>query len=366
MMRVSLCTTNGPRSIVFIMIKPFSGRIHLLLAASLLVSHLTPLFGAAVDPVALATTSNAVAVASVFLGSLSEAQRGSVVFAFDDEVQRRKWSNLPTPMYRRSGLRMGDLSAPQRAAALKVLAALLSPSGYEKAMRIVEGDELLRKNSNQSGGPAFGRDEFYISFLGQPSAKDPWMLQFGGHHLALNITIHGALGVMTPSHTAAQPATYTVDGQTVRPLAGEYDKAFTMLNSLDAAQKSSAIIGSRMADLVLGPGHDGKTIQPEGVKVATFSPAQRGLLLDLVGEWTGMMHGAAARQKLAEVKAGLDNTYFAWSGPTAPGSASYYRIQGPTVFIEFAPQNLGGIPTNHIHTMYRDPSNDYGRKPAGK
>jgi hypothetical protein len=40
----------------------------------------------------------------------------------------------------------------------------------------------------------------------------------------------------------------------------------------------------------------------------------------------------------------------------APGSAAYYRVQGPTVVIEYAPQ--GG--TSHIHTVIRDPKNDYG------
>ena len=42
------------------------------------------------------------------------------------------------------------------------------------------------------------------------------------------------------------------------------------------------------------------------------------------------------------------------------------RIQGPKVVIEYAPQGLGGDLTNHIHTMYRDPTNDYGRAVAGK
>ncbi len=41
------------------------------------------------------------------------------------------------------------------------------------------------------------------------------MLQFGGHHLALNITMVGLDGILTPSLTAAQPAKYTVDGKTV-------------------------------------------------------------------------------------------------------------------------------------------------------
>ena len=69
---------------------------------------------------------------------------------------------------------------------------------------------------------------------------------------------------------------------------------------------------------------------------------------------------------MAEIKSGLDDTWFAWSGATthAEGHSgtAYYRIQGPTLVIEYAPQPLGGDPTNHIHTIYRDPTNDYGRK----
>ena len=69
---------------------------------------------------------------------------------------------------------------------------------------------------------------------------------------------------------------------------------------------------------------------------------------------------------MAELKADLDETWFAWSGPTTgtPGSniTAYYRVQGPHVVIEYAPQRLGGDPALHVHTMYRDPTNDYGRK----
>jgi hypothetical protein len=64
------------------------------------------------------------------------------------------------------------------------------------------------------------------------------------------------------------------------------------------------------------------------------------------------------------------DTWFAWSGPTTvtPGKniAAYYRIQGPKLVIEYAPQRLGGDPTMHIHTMYRDPTNDYGRGVTAK
>lgn len=46
---------------------------------------------------------------------------------------------------------------------------------------------------------------------------------------------------------------------------------------------------------------------------------------------------------------------------TGPCCAFYYRIQGPHLVIEYAPQTLGGDPAMHVHTMYRDPTNDYGR-----
>jgi len=125
------------------------------------------------------------------------------------------------------------------------------------------------------------------------------------------------------------------------------------------------ILGAQMRDLVLGPGHDGETIQPEGVKTSTFNDAQRKLLLELVAEWSGIINDAAAASKLNEIKANLGDTWFAWSGPLEAGKG-YFRIQGPTVIIEYAPQRLGGDVTMHIHSMYRDPSNDYGRKHTGK
>lgn len=67
-------------------------------------------------------------------------------------------------------------------------------------------------------GDLFGSDLYYISFLGTPSTTAPWMLQFGGHHLALNITIDGDKGVLTPTLTGAQPAKFTLNGKIVRPL----------------------------------------------------------------------------------------------------------------------------------------------------
>lgn len=319
-------------------------------------------------PLAQTTIFRIVNAANTFLSTLDQKQRQSVLFAFDDEKQRARWSNLPTTMVPRAGLSLKELNAAQRSAALALVSSALSSKGFEKVQQIMEADEVLKTSGGNN--PMFGKDLFYISILGTPSEKAPWMLQFGGHHLALNVTLQGERGVLTPTLTAAQPALYTLNGKTVRPLGQESDKAVSLLNSLDENQQKQAILSFRLADLVLGPGQDGKVIQPEGLKASAMNERQRGMLLDVISEWTSIVRDSSATKRMAEIKADIKDTWFAWSGPTtaAPGSniTAYYRIQGPHLVIEYAPQRLGGDPAMHVHTMYRDPTNDYGRRLAAK
>jgi Protein of unknown function (DUF3500) len=111
--------------------------------------------------------------------------------------------------------------------------------------------------------------------------------------LALSITVASEQGVLTPTLTGAQPALYTIDGKTVRPLGQESDKASALLNALDEKQRKQAILSYRLADLVLGPGQDGKTIQPEGLKASAMNERQRAMLVDLISEWAGIIHESA-------------------------------------------------------------------------
>jgi hypothetical protein len=185
------------------------------------------------------------------------------------------------------------------------------------------------------------------------------MVQFGGHHLAINVTLVGPNNAMTPSLPAAQPATYTLNGQSIRPLGKENDKAFALINALDASQRSRAILNYQVNDLVLGPGNDGKVIQPEGIPASALNLSQQTMLLDLAHEWVGILNNEAATDKMVELKANIASTWFAWSGATTNGGLAYFRIQGPTIVIEYAPQQ-GDL--DHIHTIYRDPTNDYGAK----
>jgi len=313
-------------------------------------------------------TARIVSAANAFLSTLDATHRQKVLFAFNDEKQQANWSNLPTSFVPRGGLSLKELNTAQRSAAMALVSSGLSRRGFEKVQQIMEGDEVLK--TKEGSNPIFGKDLYYISILGKPSEKDPWMLQFGGHHLALNITIAGEHGILTPTLTGAQPALYTLDGKTVRPLGQESDKALALLNALDDAQRKQAILSYKLADLVLGPGQDGKTIEPEGLKASAMNERQRAMLLDLISEWADIIHESAAAARMAELKADIAETWFAWSGPTTatPGTniTAYYRIQGPHLVIEYAPQRLGGDPAMHVHTMYRDPTNDYGRRMTAK
>ena len=287
-----------------------------------------------------ASMTGIVTAAKNFLATLDATQRARVVYDFQDDTQRKRWTNFPaTSGNRRGGLRMGDLKSGQRQAVLAMLAAALSPQGYDKVLQITEGDDVLR---GPFGRSMFGRDEYYVSFLGQPSVTEPWMLQFGGHHLGLNVTLVGERGTLAPTLTGAQPASFTLEGKLIRPLGRELDKAFALVSSLNAQQRERAILGFQIRDLVLGPGRDGVLIQPEGIKGSALTTQQREMLLDLASEWTGILNNTQARTKMDELRNNIAETWFAWSGPVERDRAAYFRIQGPTVHIEYAPQGRGG------------------------
>ena len=358
-------------------------RLSLLLPLGVLVA--TGFAQRAAPPSTAAATPKVVAAANAFLATLSDADRGKVNFDFNSPQKATGWSNLPSGIFQRNGLRLADLTPPQRDAAMATLAAALSKSGYQKVVDIMNGDEVLKNQGGgrtggrpgapagrpgapaaggggrggRGGGVVFGRDEYFIAFIGAPSATNPWMLQFGGHHLAINVTMVGSENVMTPSLPAAQPARFVLNGQTIRPLGNENDKGFALINALDENQKKQAILNYQVRDLVLGPGNDGKVIQPEGMLASAMNAKQQEMLLDVAHEWVGILNDEGAAAKMSEIKANLAKTYFAWSGSTTNGELAYYRIQGPTIIIEYAPQQ-GDL--DHIHTIYRDPTNDYGAK----
>ena len=80
---------------------------------------------------------------------------------------------------------MGDLKPEQLDAVIVVLKATLSEDGYQQVVDNMAGEETLNSGGRR-GRVVFGKDEYYFSILGTPSVTEPWMWQFGGHHLAFN------------------------------------------------------------------------------------------------------------------------------------------------------------------------------------
>ena len=326
-------------------------------------------------------TAKAVAAADKFLKGLDDKLRAKASFGFDSD-KRPKWSNLPPSAVPRNGARrMGELTKEQQAVAMEVVAAVTSKEGYQKILDIIAGDDVLAKGGGGKGGkgkddkgkgdkgkgdkgkggkggPGFGFDNFYLAIFGSPSARDPWLVQFGGHHLAVNVTVIGKDFVLTPTLTCAQPSSFERDGKKVRPLGTESDTAFKLMGMLTDKQRDQAILKTRVNNLLLGPGMDGKDIQPEGLKGADMTDAQLALLVDLAGAWVTILHETSGKPRMDQIRADIKETYFSWSGPTGDGSAAYFRVQGPTVVVEYAPQGT----TDHIHTIVRELGNDYGKK----
>lgn len=300
--------------------------------------------------------------AQAFLALLTDDQRAAAVFPFDDNTQRSNWSNFPDGAVQRAGVRRGDLTEAQKAALDALLAQVLSARGMQNIRYQLAGDDVLGQNDS-GGGPIaanFGSDYYYVSFLGQPSGDAPWMLQFGGHHLAINVTFFGPDASFSPMLTGGEPLRVTVDGQQIYTTEDETKAAQALLDSLDEAQKEQAIRSDTAINLLLGPGEYGTVLAPEGIKGSDLDQAQRALLLDLIGARLGFANDDDAGAMMAEAEAGLDDTWFGWWGPEGTPGAAYFRVTGPSLVLEYASQDMDGDPTDHAHNMYRNPANDYG------
>lgn len=323
----------------------------------------------------VAQTTERVNAANAFLATLSDEQRQSVLFPFADSEQRVRWSNFPDGAFSRSGLRWGQLDAVQRTALTNLLGTVLSSEGVEMVKQQMAADDEVAATDASGGGNAppgvnadggngrppvnFGSDYYYVSFLGTPSTTAPWMLQYGGHHLAINATVVGSKVTLSPTLTGGEPLKFTTNGTPVRIAEDEINQSIALVNSLTNAQRNKAIVSDQRVGLVLGPGKDGQTLQPEGLSGNEMTDTQKQALLRLIEARLDMLNADDLAVKMSEVQKHLDETYFGWWGPTAP-AAGYFRITGPTVVIEYSPEVNDGDPTNHAHNIYRDPTNEYG------
>ncbi|MDV6260097.1 DUF3500 domain-containing protein [Rhodococcus yunnanensis] len=318
------------------------------------------------------TISDTAAAADAFLQTLSDEQREQVTYSFDDETKTTSWSNFPVTFVERAGLNLSELTEDQQTAALAVLQSLLSDEAYATVSGIMGGDAYLNENSS-STEDSLG--QYYIAFFGDATDSSAWEVQFGGHHLGINATLDGSTDSITfaPTHLGIQPAVYTdADGNEVQPFDGIYTSAFAFYDSLSAEQQAQLYQGDSVANMVCAPGSTCDYPTGTGISGADLTDEQKQLLLAVIANWAGMADEETNAAALAEIETTLDTTFVNWSGATtydmSTGDGIYFQISGPNVYVEFAAQqgsagaDVDGVSTSgwgHVHTIYRDPTNDY-------
>ena len=302
--------------------------------------------------------------ADSLIAALSSQQQGAALFPVDSN-EWRNWSNIHR--YPRLGVSLQEMSQQQKQLAFNLLKVSLSAKGFETAKNIMILNEVLGQLTNKPS--EYGQELYWFSFMGQPSATEPWGWQFEGHHLIINYFVLGDQVVMTPTFMGSEPVRAT-EGKYAgtRVFESEERKGLATIRALSSEQQAKAILSREIPeDIFTSAFRDNFELRYEGIAFPELMNSQQELLLDLMGEYVGNVRSGHAQVKMKEVREHLKTTYFTWMGGLEDNSVFYYRIHSPVVLIEFdhqAGQALGNTEPsrNHIHTVVRTPNgNDYGK-----
>ncbi|MBL9201996.1 MAG: DUF3500 domain-containing protein [Opitutaceae bacterium] len=317
------------------------------------------------------TTEPVRVAATAFLKALTDEQRKRTTYPVGDD-EWRKWMNQH--FYVRQGVSFLEMSEAQRTAAFALMRASLSAKGLQLSQDIMKLNHTLGELNNNDM-VQYGQWLYHITIMGEPSADKPWGWQIDGHHLIINYFVLRDQVVMSPTFVGSEPVTaHAGKFKGVTILQEEQAAGLAMLRALDPAQRKRAVLEvSKSGNHNLTEAwKDNVVLDYAGLPAAALTPAQREKLLKLAGLFIGNMDDGHARVKMAEVRAHLDRTHFAWIGGDADDSVFYFRIHSPVVLIEFdhqRPANLRHLAKDpsapnreHIHVVIRTPNgNDYGK-----
>ena len=310
-----------------------------------------------------ANTADVVDAVNTFLDTLTSSQSSKAVYDFSNHQARQTWSNYPAMTVPRSGIEMANLSAQQRAAVDAMMRTSLSSSGAAQDANIRAADDYLNSLGGQ-GSDGFGaNNDYFVAVYGTPSKSSPFAIQFGGHHLARNLTYNGDKVSQTPQFVGSEPVSFQSGGRTVEPVKPESTSMFGMIAALTADQNAAAhITSAQLQDLAMGPGQDsGVYPTAEGLLVADLNSDQRQLVIAAIGAYAGDLAGDAATKLITKYTSELASTRIGWvNSSSSDGEHSYIRIDGPSVWIEFINTRSQSTPNIHYHSVYRDKTNDYG------
>ncbi len=301
------------------------------------------------------TGSSMADAAQRFVASLDDAQKAKATFTFDSP-ERFNWHWIPKE---RKGLAFKVLKPEQTALAFGLLNTGLSTRGMIRATTIMSMEEILRVDEHGTG-PVRDSELYFVSVFGNPSDAAEWGWRVEGHHLALNYTLRGGKVVSaTPFMVGANPAVVR-DGprKGLRNLADIEGPTDALLKSLTKEQLGLAVVSGTAPDVTVTPNSaQPVATAPEGIAIDKLDPAQRETLLNLIRAYVANFPESISDDLLRQIARSESSLHFAWSGPADRSKPHSFRIQGPTLFIDF---NDTQNNQNHIHTFYRSFVNDFG------
>ena len=99
------------------------------------------------------------------------------------------------------------------------------------------------------------------------------------------------------------------------------------------------------------------TTAPKGLPAADMNDTERDALTALAHLYIDRLPDDVAADERANLTAAFDTLHFAWAGGAEKRQPHYYRLQNDRFLVEYDnTQN----DANHIHSVWRDPLNDYG------
>jgi hypothetical protein len=354
------------------------------------------------------------AAALAFSASLDDNQRRVACWPFSDHDERHRWFYTPTD---HGGLPLAAMQPAQQRLAHRLVASGLSKAGYVTVATIQGLENVL--DEVEGWGASWGRERgrdpglYYVRIFGDPSGSAPWSWRFGGHHVSIgHVIVNGEVIGSTPQFLGADPASSQLLGpHLLRPLAGAEDLGRELVHSLDEDQRLQAILavvapvdlvsanrpvyGSGDGDLPLpladvwrGRFPEGSeyamrvrdiqeqaertegllpshlealrlTTKSKGLSARLLRADQQEILRALLDVYVRRIPDALADAEAAKYAdaTGLGHLAFAWAGGMNRGQGHYYRIQGPDLLAEYDNSQRGA---NHVHTVWRDPRNDFG------
>jgi Protein of unknown function (DUF3500) len=348
--------------------------------------------------------------ARAWLDSLDDAQRAAAALPWPSDEERHRWYYTPTD---HGGLPLAGMRPRQQRLAMRLLATGLSRAGYVTASTIIGLENVLDEAEGWQAdwGRERGRDPqlYWLRVFGEPGPAGPWSWRFGGHHVSVQHAVAGGeVQASSPCFLGADPAQSPLLGQQVlRPLGAAEDLARALVLSLSDEQAARALLSPvAPVDIVGGNRpriHDGDrllplpevwrgrfteaalaekvesihrgaeekagtrpehheavrlTTAPQGLPASAMTAAQQDQLRAVLAVFLDRVPDElAARETAKFAGAKFAGVHFAWAGGTGRGQPHYYRLQGPRLLAEY---DNTQHEVNHVHTVWRDPDNDFG------